>query len=599
VKPLIVPVSIIRRKIPSITLILLITLTLAIPSAAPVYGQAGAARRVNAPFFSGTIDFNQAAIFWFGRVTSSENYADVRVGYTAVNLYVRLDIFDRYLWYDTTPSAGDLANWDAVTLYFNRDGNLGATPSANAYRLVAQLNKYEDRANYQAAYRGNGSAWAQEPLSFTTVSTWRGNNPNDTTDDRGWGVTFRIPFASLGLSGPPSAGTLWGLALQLHDRDDAAGTSIPTKLWPEAMTGVQPSTWGQVHFGLPAYTPPQVQPGGTVTIRQGLNGANVPDAGVGGTIGNLCPGNTNFIWNQWGNANFAGAPGVNIQSQGTNIADWPCFAKYYLTFPLNALPAGKGIQSATLTLHQWGGSDPRLALPSLLQALTVADSWNENTLTWNNAPLAQENVAQVWAEVVDDCGAVGGTPWPCVARQFDVSRAVALAYADGAPLRLAIYEADLEAHSGKYFTTSDEADWNAVGRPTLSVVWGETFPALTKTAQPVRVDSGGEVTYTLQWSGNGEALTLVDQLPAGLSAPSGLTVTLGAAQYTPATRQISWSGSPAEGQVVSLTFTVTVQASGPQAVTNTSQLSGASGSSSADALLIVDGFESYLPLVRR
>jgi hypothetical protein len=588
-----------KRPASTVFLILLITLTLAIPSAAPAQGQAETVRRVNAPFFSGTVDFNQAAIFWFGRVTSIENYADVRVGYNPVNLYIRLDIFDRYLWYDTTPAASELASWDAVSLYINRDGNTGATPSTNAYRLVAQLNKYEDRANYQVAYRGNGSAWSQEPLSFSTLSTWRGNNPNDRTDDRGWGVTFRIPFASLGLSGPPSAGTIWGLALQLHDRDDAAGTSIPVKLWPEAMTGTQPSTWGQIHFGLPTYTPPPSQPGGTVTIRQGLNGASVPDAGVGGTIGNLCPGDANFIWNQWGSANFAGAPGVNIQSQGTNIADWPCFAKYYLTFPLTALPTGKSIQSATLTLHQWGGSDPGLALPSLLQALTVADSWNENTLTWNNAPLAQENVAQVWADVVEDCGVIGGTPWPCVARQFDVSRAVAQAYAAGTPLRLAVYEADLEAHSGKYFTTSDEADWNAVGRPTLSVVWGETFPPLTKSAQPIRVNSGGEVTYTLRWSGNGEALTLVDQLPAGLSAPSGLNASTGAVQYTPASRQVSWSGSPAAGQTVTLSYTVTAQESGPLALTNTAQLSGAGGSSSASALIIVDGFESYLPFVRR
>jgi hypothetical protein len=56
------------------------------------YSQTGAVRRVNAPFFSGTMDYNQAAIFWFGRVTSTENYTDVRVGYTSVNLYIRLDV---------------------------------------------------------------------------------------------------------------------------------------------------------------------------------------------------------------------------------------------------------------------------------------------------------------------------------------------------------------------------------------------------------------------------------------------------------------------------------------------------------------------------
>ncbi len=128
---------------------------------------------------------------------------------------------------------------------------------------------------------------------------------------------------------------------------------------------------------------------------------------------------------------------------------------------------------------------------------------------------------------------------------------------------------------------------------------GRDFPCAHETAYPVGVDSGKEVTYTLQWSGNGDALSLVDQLPDGLGAPSGLSVTSGSAQYTPATHQVSWSGSPADGQVVTLTYTVTVQASGPLALTNTAQLNGDAGSSSASALIIVDGFESFLPFIRR
>lgn len=586
-----------RRMVVSFLVVALL-LALAMTPGAPAHGQSGTVRRVNAPYFSGVMDFNQAAVFWFGRVSSTENYVDVRVGYTPVNLYVRLDVFDRYLFFDTTPSAPDLTSWDAATLYLSRDGNSGAAPSTNAYRLVAQLNQIGDSAAHRAAYRGDGSAWVPDSLAFDAVTTWQGNALNDGLDDRGWGVSYRIPFASLGLAGPPAAGTVWGLALQLHDRDDLAGSPIPLKLWPEAMTGTQPATWGQIHFGLPGYTPPPSLPGGTVTIRQGLNGALVPDAGVGGTIGNLCPGDASFIWNQWGNLNFAGAPGVNVQNQG-NIADWPCFSKYYLTFPLSALPAGKSIQSATLTLHQWGGSAPSLAKPSLLQALTVSGDWSESTLTWNNAPLALENVAQTWADVVDDCGVPGGTPWPCVERQFDVSRAVAQAYAAGAPLRLAIYEADLAMHSGKYFTTSDEADWNAAGRPTLSVVWGETFPPLSKRARPLGVETGDSVTYTLQWNGNGQAMSLSDALPAGLSAPSGLSVNVGTAQYDAGTRRISWSGTPLAGQAVTLSYTVTVQTGGPLALTNQATLSGAGGSSSAAATIYVDGFEAYLPLVRR
>ena len=579
------------RKLLSLCLAILITLAASLPSATPIRGQAGMVRRVNAPFFSPEMKYEEAAIFWFGRVTSTENYADVRVGYTSANLYVAITVFDRFMFTDPTPLPEDLANWDAVSLYLNRDGNTGATPSTSSYRLVGQVQASGgDSPNYRTSYHGTGSAWQAEAVPFSTIS--------GSINEHGWSIFLRAPFASLGLSGPPAPGTIWGLALQLHDRDDAAGTAIPAKLWPENMTGMQPATWGQLHFGLPTYTPPPSQPGGTVTIRQGLNGANVPDAGVGGTIGYLCPHWSTSLFNQWGNQNFAGAIGVNVQNQ-LNIADWPCFSKYYLTFPLNIVPIGKAIQSATLTLHQWGGSDPTRAQPSLIQVLTVAEDWIENTITWNNAPLALENVSQAWVGVVDDCGAPGGTPWPCVPRQFDLSRAVAQAYADGIPLRLAIYEADRTLHSGKFFTTSDEGNWNAVGRPTLTVVWGEAFPPLSKKPQPVAVDSGGSVTFTLQWSGNGQPLTLTDSLPEGFSAPVGLSYNLGSAEYSAGTRQITWNGAPAEAQLVTLSYSVTVQASGPLALTNSAQLSGDDGSSNATATVIVDGFKSLLPLVSR
>jgi hypothetical protein len=53
-----------------------------------------------------------------------------------------------------------------------------------------------------------------------------------------------------------------------------------------------------------------------------------------------------------------------------------------------------------------------------------------------------------------------------------VSGAVAQAYSAGQPLRLVLYSADDNYHSGKYFVSSDTDDWNAVGRPTLVVQWG-------------------------------------------------------------------------------------------------------------------------------
>ena len=36
--------------------------------------------------------------------------------------------------------------------------------------------------------------------------------------------------------------------------------------------------------------------------------------------------------------------------------------------------------------------------PSYIQVLTVAEDWNEATLTWNNAPMAERNVAGTWVD---------------------------------------------------------------------------------------------------------------------------------------------------------------------------------------------------------
>jgi hypothetical protein len=41
----------------------------------------------------------------------------------------------------------------------------------------------------------------------------------------------------------------------------------------------------------------------------------------------------------------------------------------------------------------------------------------------------------------------------------------------GKPLNLVLYSSDDPYHSGKFFTTSDTPDWNATGRPTLTITW--------------------------------------------------------------------------------------------------------------------------------
>src|SRR5207237_7090347 len=52
--------------------------------------------RINIPYFNGPVPYNQTAIFWFGDVTSSDNYTDVRIGYNSSGLFIDLDIVDEY-----------------------------------------------------------------------------------------------------------------------------------------------------------------------------------------------------------------------------------------------------------------------------------------------------------------------------------------------------------------------------------------------------------------------------------------------------------------------------------------------------------------------
>jgi hypothetical protein len=433
---------------------------------------AGAARRVNAPYFDGAANYSELAVFWFGRVTPTENYADVRIGYNRDKLILNVAAFDRRLWYDTSPSATDLTAWDAVTIYLSLESGAGSTFGANAYRFVGQLNWWEERTQWQAAYRYSGTVWNAVTLPFTTYSGWRGDVPNTDVDDRGWNVGFDIPFSSLGLAGPPSLGSTWRLAIVLHDRDDAAGTPIPNKTWPETMTVDQPATWGVLNFGVPSYAPPATTPGGTVTIRHKLNGAIVSDAAVGGFA--VCGSGTDY-WTQWGDTKesfySSNHDRFNVQNQ-SDISDWPCFSKYYVTFPLSSLPAGKAVISATLKLYQIGNAGEGWTpgpQPSFIQVLTVDRAWDEAALTWNNAPLASENITGAW---VDPLPLFPG--WPGVPRQWNVSRAVAQAYTTGQPLRLAVYSADEPYQSGRYFSSSDVEDWDEVGRPTLTVTWGES-----------------------------------------------------------------------------------------------------------------------------
>jgi hypothetical protein len=427
--------------------------------------------RINAPGFFGDIPFEQTAIAWFGQVSPTQNYADIRVGYNANELYVYLAVFDRHLWYDENPTPQTLTQWDAVTLLLDTSGGSpgGASLcpySPTCWRFVAQLYGEPSPAR-RAVYRGSASGWQAVSVPFGAVPGWRGNALNDDSDsDRGWAMGFTIPFSSLGLASAPSMGTTWRMAVLLHDRDSRAGPPVGDQSWPPSAALASSACWGFLTFGIPAYRAVGPSTDHTLIRRPTQNSPLVPDADVGGTIANQCPGDEYHIWNVWGNRNDGHAPDFNIQNQ-SDVADWPCFAKYYITFPLDSIPRGKTIISATLTLYQFGNAGgPGEAQPSWIQVLIASADWREETITWNNAPLAYENIGGSWVGVLSE-----HPGWPGVPRTWNVSYAVARAYARGEPLRLVLYSADSAYHSGKYFVSSDTGDWNVEGRPRLEVWW--------------------------------------------------------------------------------------------------------------------------------
>jgi hypothetical protein len=440
------------------------------------------ARRINAPYFPDNVRASEAAVFWFGRVDAARNYTDVRIAYTNTEVWVRLQTFDQWLWLDDAASRtpASLETWDAATVVIDTNAGALDPPSSTSYRFVGELSSWRPRTDYQAAYMGNGTSWSLAPsLSFTTETGWRGDALNNGGPDRGWVITFRIPFSSLGLSGAPAAGTLWRIGAQVHDRDSQSGTAS-AQAWPEGFGPDQPSSWAQLAFGLrPQLTLPIPAGSETHTLRDGLNGVVVSDAMVGG--GSTCAEGLDFF-NQWGSANHAHSTVLVVQNQG-DVADWPCFSKFYVDFPLSSLPPGRAILSARLTVYQFGGSDPSQAQRSLVQVSTVSEAWNEESITWNTAPLAAENVAQSWADPIQS-----PLPWPGAARTWNLTYAATQAYAAGQQvLRLALYSADGAYHSGKYFTSSETGDWNAVGRPALEIVLGNPETTLPGAPRNFRV----------------------------------------------------------------------------------------------------------------
>jgi uncharacterized repeat protein (TIGR01451 family) len=550
-------------------------------------------RQVNLWPASGPVasSWGSSAIFWFGQASDTTAYVDVRLAYDSQNLYVQATVVDYYLWYDPTGTA-DPRQYDAFAVYLDTNGDGEAAPQADDYFLVSGFrnNVTGSVAPWQRQGRGVNGAWDETwtptpAWSDSVYGRWYNSGPNNNSDrDAGWVTTITVPWATLGQSGPPAAGTAWGLGTEIYNRNDQppAGEE-PIENWPETFSETAPATWGTLVFNPPAFTPAPAVATGTMQIRQGLNGT-ASDAYVGG--GGTCSGGI------YGGGDTP-HPGDNLFVQNeADVSDFPCFSKSYIQFDLSALPAGQSIISATLTVYEFGGSDPSAAQPSDIQLFAVSDPWDANTITWDNAPLAAENLT---GTIVNPVLVFPG--WPGVPYVWDATQLVSQAYSSGQEANLVLYSSDVNYNSGKYFVSSSTGDWNATGRPTLTITYGTPVPALTNVVSPTFADQGATLTYTLGVTGSGQPLQLVDPLPAGVTYVPG-SATAGAS-YDAGSNAIAWSGTPPAGQVTTITYAVTVSTGQATLVTSTATLTGGQGGPvTALAQAIVNGYATSLPVVK-
>ena len=416
---------------------------------------------VNAKYFDDRISPTSSAVFWYGQLDATRNHTDVRVGYNPNEIQMYVNTFDKWLFYDESANLNEFENWDSVSLYLKPAG------SDISYKLQSQLHHWQAADGYRRASKNSGNGYAQDnSITFNSSVVWYGSSPNsDTNDDRGWYTVLNIPFNSLGV-GQPAAGTVWQMALVTHDRDNSSGSTINSQTWPPTANLNDPNSWGELRFGRRTESPQTVTPSGTLSLRHGVDGATVPDTHVGGGANCGVDHDPDFF-NGWSTHNFPNVTQVNIQNQ-MNVEDWPCFSKYFISFDIGNIPEGQDIISAELKMYMFGNAGPPgEAVGSTLQVMTLDNGWNEATANWQNSPSVIEHIAETW---VDPIGNDNNFANPPIEVSWDVATAVSAAHESGEGLNLAIYEADWNLHSGKYFYSSDAE--TASHRPILTITYG-------------------------------------------------------------------------------------------------------------------------------
>ncbi|MCS6798363.1 MAG: DNRLRE domain-containing protein [Myxococcota bacterium] len=451
------------------------------------------------------LDWQRSVPFWAGGVGSRRNAIDGRILWTERGLAIRVAVYDRHI-YDEAGPRDDLERWDSLRLMIAP--RLDATSLEGALRIDAQAGRHgTERTD---VFRGSAAGWMAVSMPIGRLGAGgggdgieleKGYRGGERDESRGWHVVFWIGWRAL----TGEAGVPMGLRLGLlaFDRDDASGSRLgeverfPLTAATETAEGWMPVVLADATIAsreesgaspghaaeayrvagqLPPHRPETMR---TVVIREGRMGAVVENASVGASE-RLCSGDDAYNFGD-GPASWGGETGrryFHVQAQA-DYADWPCFARAYVRFPLDAVPDGAVVLSARLVLHHkqpTSGGDE--GVWSLVHAFDVdstlrgsSEPWTEADLSWNLAPLPVENLAASWGDRtgVTDRGWDALPPW-----SWDVTRAVRRRLAERR-VSFALQPSDVEYHTGKEFVRSEDfPDWgNPEQRPRLEVTFAD------------------------------------------------------------------------------------------------------------------------------
>jgi hypothetical protein len=188
---------------------------------------------------------------------------------------------------------------------------------------------------------------------------------------------------------------------------------------------------------------------------------------------------------------------ANIAQNQNDVADWPCYDKYYARFALDGLPAGAQVLAATMEVRHFGnagygaGYEPDGAQDTVVQVYEVDTWWEEMEITWDNAPQPRENVGRITMLPIDvTCPSLTRCSVPYL---LDVTEIVRRAQAQGRMWgSLATYTGSGDYHSGKYIWTREAADQAPVVRVWYRIRGPEVATAVaTRTGTPAGTGTPG------------------------------------------------------------------------------------------------------------